>query len=116
MHCLRPGEDCLPLVRDFSAREVQVVPKTGGKDDGEVVKVAREHRCELCGRDDFSSLDSVINHIKTQHVGKLSDGSIEYLLRLGVSPKRIVEFCRENGIKVDERKVYRIAVKLVRGG
>jgi len=78
--------------------------------------MGRKYRCELCGREDFSSLDAVINHIKTQHVGKLSDGSVEYLLEQGVNPKRIVEFCRRNRVKVDEKKVYRIAIKLVRDG
>ena len=68
--------------------------------------------CELCGRDDFSSNDSVIQHIKTQHMGKLSDSSIEYLLKQGVKLNKI-EFCKKNKIKVDEYKVYKIALKLV---
>jgi len=75
-----------------------------------------KYRCELCGRDDFSSLDSVINHIKTQHVGKLSDSSIEYLLELGVKPSKILEFCKREKIKVDESKVYKIALRMVREG
>ena len=73
-----------------------------------------KHVCELCGRNDFSSNDSVIQHIKTQHMGKLSDSSIEYLLKLGVKPNKIIEFCKKNKIKVDESKVYKIALKLVR--
>lgn len=73
-----------------------------------------KHVCELCGRNDFSSNDSVIQHIKSQHMGKLSDSSIEYLLKLGVKPNRIIEFCKKNKIKVDESKVYKIALKLVR--
>jgi len=47
-------------------------------------------------------------------MGKLSDSSIEYLLKLGVKPNRIIEFCKKNKIKVDESKVYKIALKLVR--
>jgi len=73
-----------------------------------------KHVCELCGRNDFSSNDSVIQHIKTQHMGKLSDSSIEYLLKLGVKPNKIIEFCKKNKIKVDESKVYKIALKLIR--
>ena len=73
-----------------------------------------KHVCELCGRDDFSSNDSVIQHIKSQHMGKLSDSSIEYLLKQGVKPNKIIEFCKKNKIKVDESKVYKIALKLVR--
>ena len=73
-----------------------------------------KHVCELCGRNDFSSNDSVIQHIKTQHIGKLSDSSIEYLLKLGVKPNRIIEFCKKNKIKVDESKVYKIALKLIK--
>ena len=69
--------------------------------------------CELCGRDDFSSNDSVIQHIKTQHMGKLSDSSIEYLLKQGIKPDRIIEFCSENKIKVNKSKVYKIALRLV---
>ena len=72
------------------------------------------HVCELCGRDDFSSKDSVIQHIKSQHMGKLSDSSIEYLLRQGVKPNKIIEFCKKNRIKVDESKVYKMALKLIR--
>ena len=73
-----------------------------------------KHVCELCGRNDFSSNDSVIQHIKSQHMGKLSDSSIEYLLKQGVKPNKIIEFCKKNKIRVDESKVYKIALKLVR--
>ena len=72
--------------------------------------------CPLCPRSDFSSMDSLIQHIKTQHMGKLSDSSIEYLLTQGVKPDKILEFCKKNKIKVDKSKVYRIALKLVREG
>lgn len=68
--------------------------------------------CMLCPKSNFSSIDAVIQHIKSQHMGKLSDSSIEYLLSLGVKPGRIIEFCKNNRIKVDESKVYRIALKL----
>jgi len=44
----------------------------------------------------------------------LSDGSVEYLLSQGLSPDRIIEFCRRNKIKVNKSKVYRIALKLVK--
>ena len=70
--------------------------------------------CKICGRNDFSSNDSVIQHIKSQHMGKLSDSSIEYLLKQGIKPNRIIEFCKKNKIKVDESKVYKIALKLIR--
>ena len=70
--------------------------------------------CKICGRNDFSSNDSVIQHIKSQHMGKLSDSSIEYLLKQGIKPNKIIEFCKKNKIKVDESKVYKIALKLIR--
>ena len=73
-----------------------------------------KHVCELCGRNDFSSNDSVIQHIKTQHMGKLSDSSIEYLLKQGVKPNKIIEICKKNKIKVDESKAYKIALKLIK--
>jgi len=72
--------------------------------------------CGLCNRSDFASIDSVVGHIKREHMGKLSDKSIEYLLSLGIKPSRIVEFCKENKIKVDESKVYRIATKMMKEG
>ncbi len=78
--------------------------------------MARNHACQLCGRNGFSSNDSVIKHIKNEHVGKLSDGSIEHLLLNGVKPDKIIKFCRENRIEVDERKVWRIATKLAGEG
>ena len=70
--------------------------------------------CKLCNNDIFSNTDSLIQHIKSQHVGKLSEGSIEYLLLQGIKPDRIIEFCGRNGIKVDKSKVYKIALKLVK--
>jgi len=76
----------------------------------------RTFSCDFCGRDGFSSVDSVVKHIMNEHVGKLSDQSIEYLLSQGVKPDRIVEFCRRNRVKVDEKKVYKIALKMVREG
>ena len=69
--------------------------------------------CKLCDNI-FSSTESLIQHIRSQHVGKLSDESIEYLLSQGLSPDRIIEFCRRNKIKVNKSKVYRIALKLVK--
>ncbi len=76
----------------------------------------RRRKCELCGRNDFASVESVVQHIKSQHVGKLSESSVEYLLSQGVKLDKIIKFCKENRIKVDESKVYRIAVKMVREG
>ena len=76
--------------------------------------MGRKYACGLCPKRGFSSVDAVVEHIKSQHMGKLSDSSIEYLLKLGVKPNRIIEFCKKNKIKVDESKVYKIALKLVR--
>ena len=73
-----------------------------------------KHVCKLCGRNDFSNNDSVIQHIKTQHMGKLSDSSVEYLLKQGVKLNKIIEFCKKNKIKVDESKAYKIALKLIK--
>ena len=52
----------------------------------------------------------------SQHIGILDDESIEYLLKTGATPEKIVEFCKDNKIKVDKRKVYRIALKLAKYG
>ena len=76
----------------------------------------RGHRCELCGKDGFSSSDAVVEHIKTQHCGKLSEGSIEWCLRQGITPKHLIDWCKRNEVKVDESKVYKIARRLVREG
>ena len=78
--------------------------------------MGKKYSCSLCGRNDFTSNESVIQHIKTQHVGRLSEGSIEYLLSQGVSPEKLIQFCKENKIKVDESKVYKIAVRMVKEG
>ena len=78
--------------------------------------MAKGYSCSLCNRSGFASMDSLVQHIKREHMGKLSDGSIEYLLSVGVKPSRIIEFCRENKIKIDESKVYRIATKMMKEG
>ncbi len=72
--------------------------------------------CPLCQRNDFASTESLINHIKSQHVGKLSESSVRYLLSQGVKPDRIIQFCKENRIKVDTSMVYRVAVRMVKEG
>ena len=72
--------------------------------------------CPLCPRNDFASTESLINHIKSQHVGKLSESSVRYLLSQGVKPDRIIQFCKENRIKVDTSMVYRVAVRMVKEG
>jgi hypothetical protein len=73
----------------------------------------RKHVCEFCGRE-YTTNEAVLEHIKRDHLGKLSESSIEYLLELGVKPNKIIEFCRREKVKVDESKVYKIAVKMVR--
>ena len=59
-----------------------------------------KYTCPLCGRK-LSSNSSVIEHIKKEHVGRLSNESFEYLRELGVPEERIVRFCRENGIELN---------------
>ena len=70
--------------------------------------------CLLCGRKDFSSVSSLVEHIKNSHMGKLSDKSVEYLLSIGVKPDAIIEYCKSERIKVDKSKVFKIALRLVR--
>jgi hypothetical protein len=77
--------------------------------------VARKHVCEFCGKV-YTTSGAVLEHIKRDHLGKLSESSIEYLLELGVKPDKIVQFCKREKIKVDESKVFRIALKMVREG
>jgi len=69
--------------------------------------------CPLCERKDFSSINSLVEHIKNTHMGKLGDSSIEYLLSIGVKPDEIISFCKSERIKVDKSKVYKIALKLI---
>jgi len=78
--------------------------------------MVRRYDCPFCDRSDFSGMGSFIQHIKNQHVGKLSDSSIEYLLLNGVKPDDIINFCKKNRVRVDESKVYRIALKLTKEG
>ena len=70
--------------------------------------------CPLCGRKDFSSVSSLVEHIKNSHMGKLSDKSVEYLLSIGVKPDAIIEYCKSERIKVDKSKVFKIALRLIR--
>jgi len=72
------------------------------------------YTCQYCGKEGFSSISAVVEHIKKQHMGRLSEQSIEHLLRQGIKPDKIIEFCKENKIKVDESKVYKIALKLIK--
>jgi len=58
-----------------------------------------KYTCPLCGRK-LSSNSSVIEHIKKEHVGRLSKESFEYLRSLGVSAEKIIRFCEENGIRM----------------
>lgn len=69
--------------------------------------------CFLCGRNDLSSVNSLIEHVKSQHAGKLSESSVKYLLEIGIKPNKLIEYCKENKIKLDESKVYRTALKLL---
>ncbi|MEM2716771.1 MAG: hypothetical protein QW455_04010 [Archaeoglobaceae archaeon] len=56
--------------------------------------------CQLCGRK-FTSNISAFEHLKREHVGKLTEESYRYLISLGVSHEKIADFCRANGIQLD---------------
>lgn len=75
--------------------------------------MGKGYTCGICGRT-FSSSNAVVEHIKSQHAGKLSDSSIEWLLKQGVKPNRIVEWCKKNRVKVDESKIWKIARKMMK--
>lgn len=51
----------------------------------------RKHACPLCGRT-FTTSQAALEHLKKEHVGKLSDQSVEYLMEQGVPARRIMEF------------------------
>ncbi|RLI83899.1 hypothetical protein DRP04_00270 [Archaeoglobales archaeon] len=71
--------------------------------------MARKYVCPRCGRE-FTSSESEWKHFKNEHVGKLSDESIEYLLLNGVKPDRIIAHGAE------PKRVYKIARKLMKEG
>jgi len=76
--------------------------------------MSRKTCCPLCGRKYLSGVDSLVEHIKNTHMGKLSDESVEYLLSIGVKPDDIIEYCKSERIKVDKPKVFKIALRLIR--
>lgn len=61
----------------------------------------RQIKCLLCDRK-FSSRTSLFEHIKKEHVGKLSRESYEYLIELGIPRDEILQFCERNSIKIEK--------------
>jgi len=57
----------------------------------------RRFPCPICGRT-FTSCESELEHIRRDHVGRLSKASFEHLIKQGVSVEKIREFCRREGI------------------
>jgi hypothetical protein len=49
-------------------------------------------------------------------LGKLSEPSIRYLLELGISPRKILEYCQREKIKIDESKLIKIAQQVMCNG
>ena len=50
------------------------------------------YSCPFCPQSNFTSLKAVDNHIKERHLGRMSDSSVEYLLRQGVPAEKILKY------------------------
>ncbi len=64
--------------------------------------------CTFRGRK-FTSNTSAFEHVKREHVGKLSEKSYRYLISLGISAEKIIEFCKTNGVQIDAYIVHKKA-------
>ncbi len=53
----------------------------------------------MCGRT-FTSSASEFEHLKREHIGRMSRESFEYAVSVGVPPEKLLKFCRENGIEL----------------
>ncbi|MEM2191372.1 MAG: hypothetical protein QW540_08100 [Archaeoglobaceae archaeon] len=56
--------------------------------------------CRVCNKK-FANTDSLIEHIRKEHCGKLSLESYVYLKMIGVATERILDFCEKNNIRID---------------
>ncbi len=59
----------------------------------------RKHACPVCGRT-FTSSASEFEHLKREHVGKMDRDGFDYAVSVGISPEKLLRFCRENGIEL----------------
>ena len=69
-------------------------------------------KCPLCGRA-YSNSTAVVEHIKKEHSGKLSQLSFDYLRSLGVPVEKIIRFCEENGIRMAFRVQHQTTLDLI---
>ena len=58
----------------------------------------RKYKCPMCPKS-FTTIAALHEHMKKEHVGRLSP-SFSYLLWQGVSAEKIIEFCKRNGVEI----------------
>jgi|Deesub1362B_J571_1020462.scaffolds.fasta_scaffold00743_31 hypothetical protein len=59
----------------------------------------RKYTCPRCSRT-FTTSQAEFEHFKREHVGKMSREGFEYAISVGISPEKLLRFCRENEIEL----------------